>query len=284
MKTKPVLYFFVSLVLFFSLFTIVQCSLIGAEVKTEPLPLDMKSLEQALDQVVDIGLGRNFLTLMVELPQHLPDDYKLLALALDRDKVPIRKVTGYTFDPEIKGKNQIWFYFVLFIPGGPRHELRPVASMPGINVTNYPMDYVQFILLKGNEAVMKKDVRRYDEFGNERSPLFVDMPTPHPEINGYLELKDYTFYAKNDYRKPDGYFIEGQIIGGGGTWNFFVPKSDIQGQEPEPQVKLPSAQGWLELRTGRTHQAMEAIAPQKPYVTGWWDGKGYFHPQPVKVQ
>lgn len=284
MKTKPVLCFFVSLVLFLSLFTIVQCRLNGAaEVKSESLPLDMKSLEKALDQVVDIGIGRNFLTLMIELPQPLPEDYKLFALSLDRDRMPIRKVSGYTFDPEIKGKNQLWFYFVLFIPGGPRHELRP-ASMPNINAPSYAGDYVQFILLKGNEVVMKKDVRRYDEFGNEKSPLFVDMPIPPNEINGYLELKDYTFFAKNDFRKPEGYFIEGQIIGGGGTWNFFVPKTDIQGQEPEPQVKLQSAKGWLELRTGKTHREMEAIAPQKPYVTGWWDGKGYFHPQPVKIQ
>ena len=65
---------------------------------------------------------------------------------------------------------------------------------------------------------------------------------------------------------------------------YFVPTSDIQGQEPEPEVKLPTSQGWLELSTGRTHQMMEAIAPEKPYVNGWWDGKGYFHPQPVKIQ
>lgn len=284
MKTKSIVSIFVVIVLFF--FSAGEChSDMGVETKTAPISLDLERLGKVLEGAGEIGYGRNFLTLMVDLPQRLPDEYKIFALALDRDRMPIRKISGFTYDPELKGKNHLWFYFFLFLPGGGRHELRSVTNSDNLDPNHFFGDYVKFILVKGGETIMEKVVRRYDEWGSEKVPLIIDVPLPPAEIPGYLELKDYTFFAKGDYRKPEGYFVEGKVVGSNnGAWLYFYPASDIQGQEPEPEVKLPSSQGWLELTNGRTHQMMEAVAPVKPYVNGWWDGKGYFHPEPVKIQ
>lgn len=287
MKTKSMVWFFVSIGIFFFLFSAGQCRLhAGVSVKNTPGSPDLQWLDTALERVGDIGSGRNYLTLLVDLPRRLPDGYELFALVLDRDRMPIRKISGFMYDPELKGKNHLWFYFFFYAPGTPgtpgmrRREL-PRGAFPGA----YAGDSIKFILKKGNETVMEKVVERYDEWGSEKVPLIVNIPMPPAEIPGYLELKDYTFFAKGDYRKPEGYFVEGTIVGhNNGAWMYFVPTSDIQGQEPEPEVKLPTSQGWLELSNGRTHQMMEAITPVKPYVNGWWDGKGYFHPQPVKIQ
>jgi hypothetical protein len=286
MKTKSIVWLFVSIGLFFFLISAIQCRVnTGEKGQTAPISLDLERLGKVLDGAGEIGYGRNFLTLMVDLPQRLPAGYELFALALDRDRMPIRKISGFTYDPELKGKNHLWFYFFLFVPGGRAHAFRPATVSDNLDPNHFFGDYVKFILVKGDETVMEKVVRRYDEWGGEKTPLIIDVPLPPAEIPGYLELKDYTFFAKGDYRKPDGYFVEGKIVGNNnGAWLYFNPTSDIQGQEPEPEVKLPTSQGWLELTSGRTHQMMDAVAPLKPYVNGWWDGKGYFHPQPVKIQ
>lgn len=286
MKTKSMVWLFVVIGIFFFLFSAGGCRAnTGVKVQTAPPPVDLEQLNKALEKAGEIGYGRNFLTLMVDLPQRLPVGYELFAVPLDRDRMPIRKISGFTYDPELKGKNHLWFYFFLFSPGRLRHELRPPTASNDPNPNHYIGDYVKFILVKGDETIMEKVVRRYDEWGSDTTPLIVDVPLPPVEIPGYLELKDYTFFAKGDYRKPEGYYVEGKIQGNNnGAWLYFYPTSDIQGQEPEPEVKLPTAKGWLELTNGRTHQMMEGVAPAKPYVNGWWDGKGYFHPEPVKIQ
>ncbi|HLP57422.1 MAG TPA: hypothetical protein VK186_01265 [Candidatus Deferrimicrobium sp.] len=299
MKTKQAVYLFVSylfvaLILFCLTCTPLECRANQVDKANETanaktgtpansVNFDIKRLEKALDGVAEIGAGRNFLTLMVDLPQRLPAGYQLYAMALDRDEVPLRKISSYTFDPEIKNKNHIWFYFFLFVPGGPRHELRPTSTPPSI-LHSYAGDYLKFILVKGEETIIEKVIPRYDEWGNEKTPLIMDIPLPPQEIPGYLELGDFTFLARGDYRKPERYYVEGKIVGGAGTWNYFEPTSDILGQEREPEIKLASSQGWIELKTGKTHQMNEAVAPISPYVNGWWDGKGFFHPQPAKIQ
>ncbi|MCU0285424.1 MAG: hypothetical protein MUF15_03390 [Acidobacteria bacterium] len=283
MKLQKLVYFFILPVLIFFIFIPLEGRMNETQ-KTkanEPAKFDIEALEKSLDGVADIGAGRNFLTLMANLPQRLPNDYRLFALALDKDEVPIRKISSFMYDPEIKDKNHIWFYFFLFVPGGQRHELRREPLPPSGH--NYVGDYLKFILVKGNETVMEKIIPRFDEWGNDTTPLFLDIPAPPQEIPGYLELRDYTFFAQDDYRKPEGYFIEGKIIGGAGSWNYFEPTSGILGQEPEPKVKLVTSQGWIELKTGKTHQQNEAVAPISPYVNGWWDGKGFFHPDPLKI-
>jgi hypothetical protein len=290
MKTKSLVWIFAAMGLFFFLFSAGERRAdaadagdtgdAGKSVKTVPVSLDLERLSKELERVGEMGNGRNYLTIMVDLPQRLPDEYKLFALVLDRDRAPIRKISGFMFDPELKGKNHVWFYFFLYAPGMRRHEL-PRGAFPGA----YSGDYIKFILQKGNETVLEKVVERYDEWGSEKTPLIVNIPMPPPEIPGYLELKDYTFFAKGDYRKPAGYYVEGTLVGhNNGAWMYFTPTSDILGQEPEPEVKLPTSRGWMELSNGRTHQMMDGAAPVKPYVNGWWDGKGYFHPEPVKVQ
>ncbi|GAJ19175.1 unnamed protein product [marine sediment metagenome] len=96
-------------------------------------------------------------------------------------------------------------------------------------------------------------------------------------------LKDYTFLARGDYRKPKGYFVEGKAAGNKGQWTHFITLSNVLGEESESENIISIDQGWLELSTGRTHSMVEAVAPTPPYVKGWWDGKGYFHPKPARV-
>jgi hypothetical protein len=54
-------------------------------------------------------------------------------------------------------------------------------------------------------------------------------------------------------------------------------------EETTPENLLSVDQGWLELATGRAHSMKEAIASKSPYVEGWWDAKGYFHPRPFQI-
>lgn len=232
--------------------------------------IDKDQMAAAFDRIEIIGEGTDFLTVKVDLPQTLSPEYLLYALMLDGDGYPLSKISGYTQNPHLKGKNHIWFYFFLFTPDQRLHF-------------SNKSEYIKFIVAKENNILMERVVRHQKHWSAEEKVKIFDLPSPTDQIKGYLVLKDYTFWAKGDFRKPRGYYVEGKIIGCNGRWNYFTVLSDIQGQEPEPEFILPVDQGWLELETGKTHSTQEAISPSPPYVKGWWDGKGYFHPHPVKV-
>jgi hypothetical protein len=241
--------------------------------KTEEVILpsiDENQMIKTFDQWQAIGEGTDFLTAKIDLAQTLSPEYRIHALILDKDKYPLRKVSGYTFNPQLKGRNHLWFYFFLYIP-----ERRFQFSNES--------EYLKFIVVRQNHIVMEKEIEHQKTWGNKEKAKIFDFPSPPDQIAGYLVLSDYTFLAKGDFRKPEGYYVEGKIEGSDGQWTHFVALSDIKGKEDEPEYILPADQGWLELATGRTHSMQEAISPSPPYVKGWWDGKGYFHPKPIKV-
>jgi hypothetical protein len=232
--------------------------------------LDENQMIKAFDQWQAIGEGTDFLTAKIDLAQTLSPEFQIHALILDKDKYPLRKVSGYTYNPQLKGRNHLWFYFFLYIP-----ERRFQFSNES--------EYLKFIVVRENHIVMEKEIEHQKTWGNKEKAKIFDLPSPPDQITGYLVLNDYTFLAKGDFRKPEGYYVEGKIEGPDGQWTHFVALSDIKGKEAEPEYILPADQGWLELTTGRTHSMQEAISPTPPYVNGWWEGKGYFHPKPVKV-
>jgi hypothetical protein len=232
--------------------------------------VNVDELTEAFEEYEIIGEGTHFLTVKIDLSQTLPSSFQVYGVVLDEDGYPLAKVSGYTHDPRLKGKNHLWFYFFIYAPG----EWPRFLSESG---------HIQFIVARDDDVMVRKVVAYRKSWGGEDEAKIFDLPSPPDEIPGYMILKDYTFLAKNDYRKPQGYYVEGKIAGKDGEWTRFIAQSDIRGQEEEPEIKIEVDRGWLELTTGKSHSMPEAIAPSPPYIKGWWDGKGYFHPQPVQV-
>lgn len=259
---------FLSLFMLFVFLAYSGCSSKTKEEETLSLA-DKEQLAGAFEGLEIIGEGTNFLTAKIDLTQTLSPGFKIYALVLDEDGYALPKVSGYTYDPQLEGRNHLWFYFFLYEPG----YLPRSWEKSG---------FIRFIVAKEDSTVFEIDVEHRKNWGAEEVKIF-DLPSPPDEIPGCIVLKDYTFLAWDDYRKPEGYYVEGKIIGKDGEWTHFVALSDIQGQEEEPEIKLETDRGWLELTTGKSHSMPEAIAPAPPYVQGWWDGKGYFHPDPVRV-
>ena len=91
------------------------------------------------------------------------------------------------------------------------------------------------------------------------------------------------------YRKPLKWFAIPQLFRyekqqKGRLREHFQFNADILG-ETDSALKntLPVDNGWLELKTGSSHSMKDAVSPTAPYIKGWWDGKGYFHPRPLKI-
>lgn len=234
-----------------------------------PASFDENQMVQALEGLEIIGEGTNFLTAKIDLPQALSSEFKISAVILDEEGYPMPKLSGYTHNPQLEGRNHLWFYFFMYAPG-------PLPQSWGKS------GYVEFTVTRNQSTVLVKGVEHRKTWGAEDVRIF-DLPSPPDEIPGYLILKDYTFLAQEDSRKPEGYYVEGKVAGRNGEWTHFVALSDIHGQEDEPEIKLETDRGWLELSTGKSHSMPEAVAPIPPYVKGWWDGKGYFHPEPIRV-
>jgi hypothetical protein len=218
-----------------------------------------------------IGEGTDFLTLKCDIDRSLSDKFNLYALVLDQSMLPLQKVSGYTFDPEIRDENHLWFFFFLYEPSKIFHS-------------SLKSQYIKFSVVKEQKVEMEHVMRSSKTWGSRDKARIFDLPSPPDKIPGYLILRDYRFLAEGDIRKPDGYYVKGTVIGRKGRWTHFAAASDILGEE-DSTIKniLPVDIGWLELKTGSSHSMKDAVSPVKPYVKGWWDGKGYFHPQPIKI-
>jgi hypothetical protein len=256
---------------FFLMGFITMCSL-AKERQTQRLSsLDQSRMRQAFDKFQIIGEGTDFLTIKCDIPQTLTSAFRIYALLLDKDGYPLRKISGYTYNPKLKQRNHIWFYFFLYAP-------REAFPMP------FESEHIKFIMVKGEKIELRYSVKNHKTWDAKKKAKIFDLPSPPDQIPGFLILKDYTFWAKEDFRKPRGYYVEGGITGRQGRWTHFIPLSNILGKEESALENILAAdQGWLELTNGSTHSLQEAVSPVKPYIEGWWDGKGYFHPRPVKI-
>jgi hypothetical protein len=259
---------FVFTVLIFSLFICCQPKKAAKEPGSE---FDIRSVRASFQGWQVIGEGADFLTVKIDRPEKMPEDFEMAGLILDKDRTPLRKVSGYSFKPRLEGRNHLWFYFFLYSPREIPSRLRQ-------------SEYIKLICSRRGGVLADAELKYPKLWGaGPGETRIADLPAPPDRIRGFLVLKDYTFLAGGDSRKPDGYYVEGDIIGEKGRWERFHADSDIQGTEPAAEFKLPSGQGWLELETGRTHAMQEAVSPARPYVEGWWDGDGYFHPDPFEV-
>jgi hypothetical protein len=232
--------------------------------RTEQKGPSAPSSKQIVGTPQIIGEGTDFLTVQIEVQGVAAGPAIASALVLDREGHPLRKVTGFSARPEPAAAGRLWFYFCLYAPSRlPPRLLESSQIRFQIDARGQAAEQV-FPYLK--------------RWGGEGGPKTVDLPAPPNVIAGRLVLKDYTFLAAGDPRAPEGYYVEGKIHGADGRWSAFQVSSGILGSEPEPEVRLESDRGWLELSTGRAHSMPEAVSPVRPYVEGWWDGKGFFHP------
>jgi hypothetical protein len=250
---------------------IFSCSLIQGKEADKFSSSDKSRFLGAFKKFQIIGEGTDFLTVKCDINRSLSDRFSLQALVLDQDNQPLRKVSGYTYNPRLKGKNHLWFYFFLYDPSKAFHS-------------STKSHYIKFIVIKKDKVELEHIVRSPKTWGSKDKVKIFDLPAAPDQIPGHLILKDYTFLAKGDIRKPGGYYVAGKVMGHQGRWTHFIVTSDILGaEELAPKNILPVDVGWLELATGSTHSMKEAVSPAEPYVNGWWDGKGYFHPRPLKI-
>ena len=263
LSTKGVLWFFLTL------FWVNACSVSD---RAAPSSMERNSLMEALASYQIIGEGTDFLTLKCDMTGPLPPGLRIYALVLDEDGRSLQKVTGYTHKPRLKGRDHLWFDLFLYDPAKAFGSTQTSAN-------------VKFIVKEDRGGGTEKIAALRKNWGAKDGARISDLPSPPEQIPGYLILKDYTFYAKGDLREPTGYYVEGYVTGGNGEWTHFVPQSNILGRdENEPGDFLAVDEGWLELRTGRMHSMKEAVSPIGPYVEGFWDGKGYFHPRPLEIR
>jgi hypothetical protein len=233
-----------------------------------PRPVEL-SLEKSFQGWQIIGEGTDFLSLQVELRPAPPEESRLSALILDRDGQPMRKITGFPVSPAVPAPGRFWIFFCLYAPDPwPQHLMES--------------GHIRFLLLDHGKTT-QLTVPHLKRWGSAGEPRIFDLPAPPDEIPGRLVIKDYSFLAQGDPREPDGYFVECRIRGSQGRWDRVEVLSELLGTEPTPELRLESDRGWMELSTGRTHSMKEAVAPARPYVEGWWDGKGIFHPDPAKI-
>jgi hypothetical protein len=232
---------------------------------------DKTQFARAFEKYQIIGEGTEFLTIKCDISRSLLDRFNVYALVLDTDMRPLRKVSGYSVNPKIKGKNHLWFYFLRYQPGHLFHS--PTRSR-----------YIKFTVIAGKTVTLEHVVKCPKLWGSREEVKIFDLPAPPDKTPGYLILKDYTFLAKGDIRKPEGYYVAGDVIGRLGRWTHFMATSNVLGRNDLVLKNiLPVDQGWLELMTGATHSMKEAVSPVEPYVNGWWDAKGYFHPDSLEV-
>ncbi|MGD2269721.1 MAG: hypothetical protein PVI06_04920 [Desulfobacterales bacterium] len=226
---------------------------------------------RAFEKLQIIGEGTEFLTIKCDISRSLLDRYNVYALVLDQDMQPLRKVSGFSVYPKIKAKNHLWFYFLRYQPGHMFHS-------------STRSQYIKFTVVAGKTVKLEHVVKSPKLWGSAKEVKIFDLPAPPDKTPGYLILKDYTFLAKGDIRKPEGYYVTGDVIGWRGRWTHFMATSNVLGRDDLVLKNiLPTDQGWLELMTGATHSMKEAVSPVEPYVNGWWDAKGYFHPDNLKV-
>jgi len=235
----------------------------GEPAGTPPAPAGGRASARKEYQV--LGQGPDFLTLAVTAPIDPPADWRWFILALDETSRPLDKITGFSAPAPGPG-GRILFHLVLFAPR-PWWQAEPLQSAA-----------IQFVVRSGDAPVFQQILPYQKAWGGTDNPMAAPAYVPPPVLEGSLMIRDYTFRAKGDLRAPAGFHFLGRISGAAGHWTQFEPQSGLLGEEPVPEGSQAVRRGWLELRTGQAHAMQEAVSPQPPYLEGWWDAEGHFHP------
>lgn len=244
----------------------------GCSAKDPVAPADLVDLETTLSQWQVIGEGSDFVTIMVPVPAAESDHYLLQGVVLDEARRPVRQISAIAWASIDAPIGHKWLSFVQF---------RPDPSAVGALVSSD----IELTLHSRRDQSKQVYLFAYAKsWGVPDQPEIYDAPIPPRDISGVLQLYDYSFIASDDAQLPLGRTVAGFITGENGRWSRFTPTSiDIEGEEMAESA-LEYDRGWMELLDGKTYSAQAARAPMSPYVRGWWDAKGVFHPSDVIVQ
>lgn len=238
--------------------------------QVEPPSAIAPDYAKALEQWQIIGEGTDFLTVMVPVA---PADraWSLIGSIADESGRSLNHVTALSWRQVETPPGHTWLSFVLYAP----------ATLPSSLRTSHTIQ----LTFKPNEDSDSKDVSHsinYRKVWGERPAKVYDAPIPPPQIPGVIQLSDYTFKGLADIHAARGPSVSGEIIGENGRWNRFQLLEPKVLNKPNLSIEergLVVEQGWLELSTGRSYPMQAGLAPTPPYITGWWDGKGAFHPE-----
>jgi len=114
-----------------------------------------------------------------------------------------------------------------------------------------------------------------------QTPLLVPVSVLDSDnvVPGWMSLSDGTFHTEAEDFPPSGYYVKGVRR----PWDAFHPRSAILGMARSKAPSETRCEAWLELDDGSIHPAQEAMAPRPPYVRGYVDEAGRFHPDPVEI-
>lgn len=245
------------------------CALFACAQQVEP------PSAKALEQWQIIGEGTDFLTVMVPVA---PGDeaWSLTGSVADESGRALTHVTALSWRQDETPPGHTWLSFVLYAP----------AMLPSTLRTSHVIQ----LTFKSNGDGGGEDVSHmvnYRKVWGERPATVFDAPIPPPRIPGVIQLSDYTFKGSADSHAARGPLVSGEIIGTDGRWNRFRLAEPKVFNKLDPSIEergLVVEQGWLELATGRSYPMQAGRAPTTPYIAGWWDGKGAFHPEGEVVQ
>ena len=99
-----------------------------------------------------------------------------------------------------------------------------------------------------------------------------------PKGDAWLDLSTGKIWPKGS-PQPQGPAIWGTMKG-----EQFEPSHRVEFMDKAPQPDAQWTPGWIELKTGRIHRDMEAVAPQQPYLKGRIDPEGSFHVEPDELR
>jgi hypothetical protein len=238
-------------------------------------PLAAGATEVSLKQWQIIGEGSDFLTVMIQVPPAQAAQLELNGVVLDDQGFPLRHISAIAWASDQTPIGHKWLSFVVYAPSRLPEVLR-MSSAVELTLHGAPGQ---------DTAVELVDRFAYRKnWGASVQPEIFDGPVPPEKIAGVVQLQDYTFIGPNHGRSVQGPVVAGYISGREGRWPMFVPTSNAIEGVALSSVGLIHERGWLELTQGETHADQEARAPSSPYVSGWWDGKGLFHPEGALVR
>ena len=96
--------------------------------------------------------------------------------------------------------------------------------------------------------------------------------------NAWLDLTTGQIVSK-DSGQPQGPVIWGMLKG-----QDFEPSHVVEFIEKAEMLNQEWMPGWIELKTGKTHRDVEAVAPQQPFLKGRIDPQGIFHVEPAELK
>jgi hypothetical protein len=106
---------------------------------------------------------------------------------------------------------------------------------------------------------------------------------PLPLQSGWLDLGTRVFYARSETNFALGGYVRGRLDERN---DFILTSTQVEGPIEALSQKQAAARGthgWLELSSLRFVASRPGLSPSFPYIEGYQDGRGEFHPTARKI-